>query len=273
MKNDKPAVISLPPKRLKTPYKLGLALGGGGAKGIAHIGVLRAFEQEGIVFDYIAGTSAGSIVGAALAAGFNSYEMETFSRTLKESDIRNSKFVLKASNSRNIEVMMDNLLEGKTFNQLQTPFAAVAVNLATGQQVAFREGRVSIAVAASCAVPFIFSPVTIDGQIYYDGGLLNNVPADVARQMGADFIISVSLQNLDSAGTTSPRTLEKAAAIWRIVMKSAGYAGDHYSDYVIRPDMSKFKSTSLMGASEMIEEGYNAAKALMPDIIRELKNR
>ena len=168
--------------KLRHRYKVGLALSGGGAKGIAHVGVIRAFEETGLDFDFVAGTSVGSLVGAAYCAGISWEKMAEFCRSVKEKDIRNSRSVFFPSESRNIERLAYRLLGGKNFNELKTPFACNAVNLATGEERIFTRGNLAKAISASCSVPVIFSGVDIEGEHYVDGGLLMNLPVTTIRR-------------------------------------------------------------------------------------------
>ncbi len=252
--------------KLRHRYKVGLALSGGGAKGIAHVGVIRAFKETGLDFDFVAGTSVGSLVGAAYCAGISWEEMAEFCRSVKEKDIRNSRSVFFPSESRNIERLAYRLLGGKNFNELKTPFACNAVNLATGEERIFTRGNLAKAISASCSVPVIFSGVDIEGEHYVDGGLLNTIPSDIARCMGADYVVAVDLNPTRGEGTSSRRLLSVFWATFNIAMKSTAYKGIMNTDVMIEPDLKRFKSTKLEGVDEMIEEGYRAALEQMPVI-------
>lgn len=260
------------PPRIKTPYKLGLALSGGGAKGFAHIGAVKAFEEIGLVFDFVAGTSAGSFVGAAYAAGVTAAKMEEFSATFTDNDIRSKGIFFGGSPASNIENVADRILEGVTFDKLLIPFRAVAVDLISGEEYVFSEGSVAKAVSASCAVPLIFKPVSHEDKILVDGGLLNTIPADTARHMGADFVISVDLNSARGGGIGVQKTkfFSVAAATWRIVQKSTAYRGQMNSDIIIAPDLTKFKATSSLGREEMIEVGYRAVMDAKDEIFDSL---
>ncbi len=253
---------------IKSRYKLGLALSGGGTRGFAHIGVLRAFEQSRIKFDCVAGTSAGSIVGAMYAAGITCEQMLEEAKTLRRKDIVNSKLVLR-SESANVEAIADRLLSGKSFNELNMPFCAVAVDISSGREVVLNEGSVARAVSASCAVPMLFKPVELDGMLLVDGGLLNNMPADVCRQMGADIVIGVDLNHNRGSGTKSKKLKDTLVATWNITTKSTMYKGLLNSDLVIEPELSEYKNTSLDNIDQMVEEGYRSAMEKMSEI-REL---
>lgn len=258
--------------KIKTPYKVGLALSGGGARGFAHVGAIKAFEEMGLAFDCIAGTSAGSFVGAAYAAGISADEMTEFSKTFADTDIRSKNFLLSASPSSNIEKVVDRLLQGITFDKLKTPFVAVAVDILSGEEYIFNEGPVAKAVSASCAVPIIFKPVYHEDKVLVDGGLLNTIPADVLRRMGADFVISVDINSTrgEGLGTSKLKFLGVAAATWRIVTKTTAYKGQMNSDIMIKPDLTKFKSTNSLGREEMVEIGYKATMDAKDEILYSL---
>ena len=248
----------------KLKFKLGLALSGGGTRGFAHIGVLKAFEEERIRFDCVAGTSAGSIIGAMYCANVSVEQMIEESKRVTRRDVVNRFWI--NSNSANIANIANRLLQNKSFDELSTPFAAVAVDLVDGHEVVLSSGSVGQAVSASCAVPALFKPVEMDGMVLVDGGLLNNMPADVCRTMGAEIVIGVDLNHHRGEGTTSKKLHNTLLACWQIVSKSTMYKGLHNSDVVIEPELKEFGRASLAYIDEMVEEGYRAAKEKMEEI-------
>lgn len=249
----------------KLKFKLGLALSGGGARGFAHIGVIKAFEEENIRFDCVAGTSAGSIFGALYASGATVDQMIEQCSLVKQSDIVNGIFKI-GSDSANIAKVADRLLCGKTFDELQIPFSAVAVDIVSGEEIILDSGSVATAVSASSAVPALFKPVNYEDFVLVDGGLLNNMPADVCRRMGAEIVIGVDLNHARGKGTESTRLVNTLVAVWNITTKGTMYKGYHNSDVVIKPELAQFKRTSLSHLQEMVDEGYRAAKEAMPEI-------
>ena len=248
----------------KLKFKLGLALSGGGTRGFAHIGVLKALQEERIKFDCVAGTSAGSIFGAMYCADISIEQMIEESKRVTKKDVV-SRFWIN-SDSANIAKIANRLLHDKSFDELSTPFAAVAVDLVDGQEVVLTSGNVGKAISASCAVPALFKPVEIDGMVLVDGGLLNNMPADVCRTMGAEVVIGVDLNHHRGEGTSSRKLTDTLVACWHIVSKSTMYKGIHNSDLVIEPELKEFGNTSLDYIDEMVEEGYRAAKEKMAEI-------
>lgn len=248
----------------KLKFKLGLALSGGGTRGFAHIGVLKAFEEEHIKFDCVAGTSIGSLIGALYCANVSIDQMIDEAKRVTRKDVVNRLWI--NSDSAKIANVANRLLQDKTFNELSTPFSAVAVDLVDGQEVVLNSGSVPKAVSASCAVPALFKPVEMDGMVLVDGGLLNNMPADVCRAMGAEIVIGVDLNHHRGEGTTSRKLHNTLIACWQIVSKSTMYKGVHNSDVVIEPELKSFANTSLSYIDEMVAEGYRAAKEKMAEI-------
>ena len=248
----------------KLKFKLGLALSGGGPRGFAHIGVLKAFEEEGIKFDCVAGTSVGSLIGAMYCADVTCEEMIEVAKQIKQKELL-GRLVIH-SDSANIARIANRLLADKTFKQLSVPFSAVAVDISDGQEVVLNKGSVAKAVSASCAVPALFKPVEIDDMVLVDGGLLNNMPADVCRSMGAEMVISVDLNHNRGSGTKSKKLKDTLVATWNITTKSTMYKGIHNSDLVIEPELGEYKNTSLKHIDEMVAEGYRAAKEKMAEI-------
>jgi NTE family protein len=177
-----------------TRKRVGLALGGGGARGMAHVGVLQVLEREGFPIDCIAGTSVGSLVGAAYAAGLRGERLTTMALQMRWRDIGNLVWPRDGLVSfAKLESFLVNVMGDLTFADLQIPYAAVAANLAAGNPVILKTGRVAPAVRASCSVPGIVTPVDMDGLRLVDGGMANNLPISVVRDMGADLVIAVGL--------------------------------------------------------------------------------
>ncbi len=209
--------------------RVGLVLSGGGAKGAAHIGVIRAVEQAGIPIDYIAGTSMGAIVGGLYAMGYTTDELEQLvkmqdwemllsdksprKQLSPEQRERKGRYILNIPLSRSAKPKMDGFVRGRnlgnmlarltvgyhdsiSFDILHIPFACVATNLANGDEVVLRSGKLSAAIRASMAIPGVFTPVVMEGKTLVDGGLCNNFPVDVARRMGADIVIGSTVQRV-----------------------------------------------------------------------------
>ncbi|MEG2014247.1 MAG: patatin-like phospholipase family protein [Clostridia bacterium] len=253
--------------KLRLKQKIGLALSGGGARGFAHIGAIKAFCEAGIEFDYVSGTSAGSIIGAGYCAGLSAHQMQEFAYTLTEKEIRNSSILFIPSKSSNIEQVVSRLLPVKDFSEMKIPFCAVAVDLITGEEVHLTSGLVAKAVSASCAVPLVFTPVKIDEYTLIDGGVLNTIPADTLRTMGAEFVVSVDINHTRGEGTQSLKLIDTLQATWRIIMKSTAFKGTLNTDVLIEPELQKFSSLKLASIDDMIDEGYRATKEKIPEIL------
>ncbi|MBE5745914.1 MAG: hypothetical protein E7359_01315 [Clostridiales bacterium] len=246
-------------KKNKKRVKLGLALGGGGARGFAHLGALLAFEEHGIEFDYIAGTSVGSLVGALYSSGLSVQEIINKAKKLTKKDIKTNKIVFMPSSTEGIQTIIKSMLGDINFEDLKKPFCAVAVDIKSGKEINITQGNLSKAIAGSCAVPGVFNFVEFDDYRLMDGGLQNTIPSDVVKSMGADFVIAVDCNPNRGYGTESKKVLDILTASIRILMKSNAIKGKMFADIIIEPNTKRFKSTKLKGAEEMIEEGYQAA--------------
>ena len=171
--------------------KLGLALGSGGAKGFAELGALYAFEQNGIEFDVVAGTSIGSIIGAFYANGYTSTDIFEMLKRVDVSEIKNL-FMIKMD-TFGLSKVIDKNIGTDNIEDLKTPFFAVATQLSTGEEKVFSSGSVAKVLCASCCYPPIFKPVVIEGESYIDGAFTNSVPADVVKNNGADYVVAIDL--------------------------------------------------------------------------------
>lgn len=253
--------------------KIGLALGGGGARGFTHLGALKAFEEFGISFDYIAGTSAGSVVGACYAAGMKWEELYRIAKTIKEKDIRTSKIPLVPSKTEGIENLMISSLGNINIEDLKKPFSAVAVDIKSTKEICISHGNLAKAVAGSCCVPGVFVPVEFGEYLLCDGGLQNTIPADIPRYFGCDYVIAVDCNRERLYGTESTKVLDVLSCSIRILMKGNAVKGYVNADIVIQPDTKRFKATKTEGLDEMIEEGYRATIDIMPQIKALIKRK
>ena len=247
--------------------KLGLALGSGGAKGMAHLGVLKALEEEGIAFSYVTGTSIGSIVGALYAKGYTSSDMVQIIESLSRREF--SRGLNPFADSSFAENFLSKYLDGD-FTTLSLPFAAWATDGETGEGVLLNSGKLARALAASSAIPPYFRSVEIDGKRLYDGAFTNAIPGDVCKDMGANFVLGVDLsafETPDEEKGTLSRLLGTAISRMSPVKykpdcKSRGIAG---CDFMFRPNLKGFRATDISkeGMSRMFELGYEEAKSNM----------
>ncbi len=256
---------------------IGLALGGGAARGFAHIGVIKILEAQGIVPDLVVGTSAGSLVGALYAAGNNGYALQKMAIEMDEAAISDwsvpffsqSTGVLKGEAIQNY---VNRALQGQTIEKLKLPFGAVATDLHSGQPILFRRGNTGVAVRASSAVPGVFHPVRIGSADYVDGGLVAPVPASFARKMGADFVIAVNISAQPDAQPSSS-TFEVLLQTFAIMGQSLNQYELKQADVVIRPGLATMKGGDFQGRNLAIIAGEKAALAALPEIRRKLQQR
>jgi len=257
--------------------KVGLALGGGVAKGLAHIGVVKALLELGVPVDCVAGTSAGSLVGALVASAMSPGEMEGLARSIRWRDIARPVVPrLGLLDAQRLEQLLVSVLGDRRIEDLPLPFAAVATDLETGKKVVLREGPVAPAVRASCAMPGIFVPVTLQGRLLVDGGVVDNVPVGAARQLGADYVIAVDLSgSLDT--TPVPRNvfgvLMRSYEIMLHEKRATEVAG---ADVVIRPRVERLGPVNLEAAGAYIEAGWKATVAqreVLLDLVEKLRPR
>ena len=260
-------------KLFRKKHKIGLAFGGGGARGFSHLGVIKAFEEYGLEFDYISGTSVGSIIGAVYANEMSFEELYNIAKNLKTSDIRTNKFFTFTSKTDGIQSLMKETLGDINIEDLKKPFSAIAVDIKTTKQVCISHGNLAKAVAGSCCVPLFFEPVEFGNRLLCDGGLQNTIPAEIPRHFGCDYVVAVDCNSTRTYGTDSTKTLDVLGCSIRILMKSNAVKGYVYSDVMVAVDNKRFKSTKLKGLDEMVDEGYKAAIDAMPEIIKIFKGK
>lgn len=264
----------MPRSRGKWPWghkKVGLALSGGAARGTAHIGVLEVLEREGFRPAVVAGVSAGSVVGALYCAGYSIEQLKALARNLSWAKlVRLGRPHLGLFDTSRMEAYLEELLGGKTFDQLSIPFLTVAVDLLTSQEVVLKEGRVARAVRASCAVPALFTPVEWDDHLLVDGGLLNNVPVRVLREWGADYVIAVNLLP-PYARNARPRNLWELWMLTLYTLERNAHAEAQQADCTMYPDVIEFSLADLEHAEEMMERGRRAAEAKLKQLRADLQ--
>lgn len=264
--------------------RLGLALGGGGARGYAHIGLLRVLEREGIAIDYLAGTSMGGLIAAGYATGMTVDQLETEAlsmRTRHLVDITLSSMgLLEGKRLRQLLVRM---FGDKEFADTRIPLCLVAVDLNTGEELVLSEGSLVDAVRATVSVPGIFCPAAWRGRLLVDGGVTNNVPADVARTMGAEVVIAVDVANPDFAPlieeTVSRRIflpgLARLSPLFGATIRSVNIMQAEilrhrlalaHPDLVIRPTIGPINIEEFERAAEVIPTGQQAAELSLPRI-------
>ncbi len=258
-----PAPVAAP---APPPLKIGLALGGGAAKGFAHIGAIKMLEANGIRADVVAGTSAGSVVGAMYASGMDAFQMQQRAAALDESSLRDVRlFSGGLVQGQALQDYVNREVGGKPIERLARPFAAVATRLDTGDRVVFVRGNTGQAVRASSSVPGVFEPTRIGERSYVDGGVVSPVPVDAARQLGADLVIAVDISS--KAGGTTPTALAGIVNQSITIMgQTLGRQELARADVVIRPQVNDIGPVSFEQRNAAILEGERAALAALPQI-------
>ena len=250
--------------------KIGLALGGGAARGFAHIGVIKMLESQGIVPDYIVGTSAGAVVGSLYASGHDAFAMQKIAQQLDEKIFADwtlgGRGFLKGEA---LQEFINQHLNMRPLEKLNKPFAVVATDLNTGERVVFRTGDSGLAVRASAAVPGVFQPTQFGGKSYVDGGLSSPIPVQAARDMGADFVIAVDI----SARPEGQPVDSLTAILWQTTTIMGGVISANElkgADIVIRPRLPYVKSWDFAARNDAMLEGERAALAALPKIRQKL---
>jgi len=255
--------------------KIGLALGGGGAKGLAHIGVIKVLEKYGIPIDFIAGTSMGALVGGWYATRKKIKILETLFLEIDDSETYSMNHVMRERKGvlfRDKDVMrrLESALQDLTFTDCQIPFAVVATDVATGERVIINEGRLADAVRASVSLPLIFKPVKRDGRLLMDGGFVDPVPADVVREMGADFVIAVDVSsrwlNVSEANLEVKDIPATMSEVFSAVEYQVAKLILKYADIILRPAVLNYDWLAFNKAEEIIEKGRDEAMRNLREI-------
>ncbi|MFC0252467.1 patatin-like phospholipase family protein [Massilia consociata] len=260
-----------PPRKVR----IGLALGGGAARGFAHIGVIKALEAQGIVPEIVVGTSAGSVVGSLYASGMNGFTLQKTALAMDEATISDwalplfgkSTGVLKGEALQNY---VNKAVGNVPIERLKIRFGAVATDLRTGQPILFNKGNTGMAVRASSAVPSVFQPVKIGANTYVDGGLVAPVPVKFTKDMGADFIIAVNISSA-TEGAATASSLDVLMQTFSIMGQRLNHFELKEADVVITPVLGNMGSADFNNRNLAILAGEQAAAALMPQIKAKLK--
>jgi NTE family protein len=266
-----PAPLPVVPRKVK----IGLALGGGAARGFAHIGVIKALEAQGIHPDIVVGTSAGSVVGALYASGYDGFALQKIALDMDEATISDwaipffgkSTGVLKGDA---LQAYVNKAVRNQPMEKLKIPFGAVATDLKTGQPILFRRGNTGMAVRASSAVPSVFQPVSIAGRTYVDGGLVAPVPVRFAKEMGAEFIIAVNISSATEAQATASN-LDVLMQTFTIMGQRLNHFELKDADIVITPSLGAMGSADFNGRNLAVLAGEQAAAGVMGQLKARLK--
>ena len=254
------------PAIVKKPLKIGLALGGGAARGFAHVGVIAVLEEAGLKPQLVVGTSAGSLVAALYASGKTSAQLQQTALNMEEVAITDWMLPIFGRGMFRGEALgryVNDLVAGRLIENMAMPLGIVATDLNSGQAVLFQRGDTGTAVRASSAVPAVFVPVKINGHEYVDGGLVAPVPVRFARQMGADVVIAVDISSPPEANAASD-TLQILLQTFAIMGKSINQYELKEADIVVRPSLTGLKSADFSARQRAIDSGRAAMLAALP---------
>src|ERR1700731_4232809 len=246
---------------------IGLALGGGFARGMAHIGVLKVLEEENIKVSFVAGTSVGALIGAAYCSGLSIAELETLSRSCRFTTF--ARWTLSrygfASNDRMIS-FLTRTLKCKTFEELRIPLGVTATDFNTGEGVVFHSGSIIDPVRASCAYPGMFLPVQMRGRYLVDGMLSHPVPTRPLREMGAERVLAVHLKGTWANGGAPRHLFDVIGQSFAIAQDAMSTVWRQAADLVIEPDVAGFAYDDFKRADDLVRVGEAAMKNALPEV-------
>jgi len=255
------------PQSTRPQPKIGIALGGGFARGIAHVGVLKVLEEENIPVSFVAGTSVGALIGAIYCSGASPADMENISCKVRFRDF--ARWTLSrygfASNQRMIG-FLNRILKVKTFEEMRIPLAVAATDFATGEGAIFHSGPLVDAVRASCAYPGMFLPVNIRGRLLVDGMLSHPVPTRPLRDMGAERVIAVHLKGRWANGDGPRHLFDVIGQCFAIAQENYEGLWRPAADIVVEPDVSGFKYDDFELTSDLLRAGEEAMRAALPQV-------
>jgi NTE family protein len=267
-----PAPTPTPPPTAKPITKplpqprIGIALGGGAAKGFAHIGVIKILEANGIRPVVVAGTSAGSVVGVLYASGRNAFELQQLAGDLHQAQLRDVSLLSGGLiKGQKLQDYINSQIAKRPIERLPRPFAAVATQLETGRRTVFRRGNAGQAVRASSSIPGVFVPVSIGGFNYVDGGIVSPVPVDAARELGADIVIAVDIST-KASGKTPDSLMGIVNQSIAIMGQKLGAQELARAEVVIRPRVASIGPAEFERRNEAMLEGEKAALAALPQL-------
>jgi NTE family protein len=269
--DEPPPVVVAPtiaPPVIKIPPRIGLALGGGAARGFAHVGVIQVLEEAGIRPNLVAGTSAGSLVAALYASGKTGSQLQRVAETMEEVAFTDWKLPIFSSGMLRGDALaryVNGQVAGKHIEDMPLMLGILATDLQSGHDVVFQRGDTGVAVRASSAVPAVFEPVRISGREYVDGGLVSPVPVRAARSMGAELIIAVDISSPPEA-KVSGGTLDILLQTFAIMGKSINSLELRDADIVVRPALNGVSSSDFSARKRAIEAGRKAMLQLLPQL-------
>lgn len=264
--------LSIP--EAKPAVRIGVALGGGFARGIAHIGALKVIEEEGIPIHCVAGTSVGALVGAAYCSGLSASELEAVARRVRFRNFARwtvSRYGF-ASNQR-MTGFLHSVIQARSFEELAIPLAVSAMDFADGQPMVFRSGPLIDPVRASCAYPGMFLPVNIDGRWFLDGMLAHPVPVHPALELGATHVIAISLKGRWSRGGAPRHLFDVVGQCFAVAQENSAAQWRSAAALVVEPDVNGFDYDDFGRTPELLAAGETAMHKAMPEVRKWLQRR
>jgi len=254
--------------------KIGIALSGGTARSVAHIGVLKALEENGIKPDFLSGTSGGAIVAVFYAAGRSIGELENMAQDLSWRNLAGLTIPkLGLLSSEKIRKFIVSEIGEITFRDLKIPTVIVAANLTTGKKMIFKDGEVAIACQASSSIPEVYTPVEIDGHAIVDGGLVEYLPIRALNEFECEmFRLGVNLGFEKHEHPKPKHLIEVIMQVTGFIAHQNAVVSERYANFVIRPDLERFNPFALNKAEDMIAEGYRSAMSVMPELKRAIND-
>jgi NTE family protein len=260
-------IARIPGPEPQKPIEIGLALGGGFARGIVHVGILKALEAENIPISFVAGTSVGALIGAAYCSGVTPAELEEIAARVRFRDL--ARWTLSrygfATNQRMIS-FLNRILKVKTFEELRIPLAITATDFASGDGVVFRSGPLADPVRASCAYPGVFLPVMVNGRLLVDGMLAHSLPTHPVREMGADRVIAVSLRSRWSEKDGPKHIFDVIGQCFSIAQDLSCKQSKTCADLVIEPDVTGYRYDDFEHSADLVRLGEAAVKPFLHKI-------
>jgi len=262
--------------KLRRTRKIGLALGSGGPRGLAHIGVIKALIESGIQIDYIAGCSAGALVGGMYASFGDIYKVEDYFKNLTYKDMlkifSDPYFAHGIMGGEKALKFLRTWIGNKKIEKLPIPFKAIATDLVNGETVVFDKGELAMAIRASCSIPVFFRPVKIGKKLLVDGGNSMPVPVDIVREMGADIVIAIDLDRCYISSKNRPKHLDKmsmtqiAERALDIVQYTLAKENTKKADFVIAPDVHDIGWKKFINGGAIIAEGELEVRKVLKEI-------
>lgn len=251
--------------------RVGLVLGGGAVRGAAHLGALTVLESAGFRPDVVAGTSVGAIIGAGVAAGVSAESMWEVFRTLDWRQVARPSWRSKLSVFQYdpLRDLIGRVMQVSTIEELAIPFAAVSCDLLTGERVVMASGDLQLALTASASIPVIFEPIPHEGALLVDGGVIDNLPVDVARDRGAEYVVAVDVMPaLD--GSFVPRDMRDIALMTFNILERNTSGGSDSADVVLAPKLGRISPSDFKQAEIAYRAGMAAAEEALPRIVEDL---